>query len=125
VERQIAAGIGHVVILGVGLDTRAARKQSVVVRYFQIDDAATVELKQRCYAGARIVPSMTLIAGNYVTDGLIDLLRSNAFDFDVPTYFIWEGNVMYMPLAHDKRTMQQLKKYLSGFGCPSTISASP
>jgi methyltransferase (TIGR00027 family) len=114
-EKQIAAGIGQVVILGAGLDTRAVRKQSAVVRYFEIDDAATVELKQRCYAAARIVPRVTLIAGNYVTDGLIDLLRSNAFDFDVPTYFIWEGNVMYMPLAHDKRTMQQLKKSLKRF----------
>lgn len=40
-----------------------------------------------------------------MTDGLIDLLRSNRFEFDVPTYFIWEGNVMYMPLANDKHTI--------------------
>ena len=43
-----------------------------------------------------IYAGVTLIPGNYVSDGLIDLLRSNGFEFDVPTYIIWEGNVMYM-----------------------------
>ena len=32
-DAQIAGGIGQVVILGAGLDTRAVRKQSAVVRY--------------------------------------------------------------------------------------------
>ena len=58
---------------------------------------------------------MTHIPGNYVTDGLIDLLRSNGFEFDVPTYLIWEGNVMYMPLAHGKHTMLELKQHLKRF----------
>jgi len=114
-DTQIAAGIGQVVILGAGLDTRAVRKQAAGVRYFEIDDPATIELKRRCYADARIGSDVTFIPGNYVTDGLIDLLRSNGFAFNLPTYLIWEGNVMYMPLAEDKRTMQQLKKHLKRF----------
>ena len=114
-ERQIAAGVGQVVILGAGLDTRAVRKQSAAVRYFEIDDRATVALKRECYAAARITPRVTLIPGNYVTDGLIELLRSNGFDFDVPTYLIWEGNVMYMPLADDKETVRLLKKSIRRF----------
>src|SRR4029077_6908921 len=52
---------------------------------------------------------------NYVTDGLIDLLRTNGFDFDLSTFLIWEGNVMYMPLATDKQTMLQLKRNLKYF----------
>jgi len=114
-DAQIAAGIGQVVILGAGLDTRAVRKQSPGVRYFEIDDPATMDLKRRCYADARIDVDMTLIPGNYVTDGLIDLLRSNGFAFDVPTYLIWEGNVMYMPLANDRQTMLQLKRHVERF----------
>lgn len=114
-DTQIASGIGQILILGAGLDTRAVRKQSANVRYFEIDDPATMELKQRCYADAGIEAGVTLIPGNYVTDGLIDLLQSNGFDFEVPTYLIWEGNVMYMPLAHDKHTMLQLKQYLKRF----------
>jgi methyltransferase (TIGR00027 family) len=114
-DTQIAAGIGQVVILGAGLDTRAVRKQAAGVRYFEIDDPATIELKRRCYADARIGSDVTFIPGNYVTDGLIDLLRSNGFDFDLPTYLIWEGNVMYMPLATDKQTMLLLKRHVKRF----------
>lgn len=114
-DAQIAGGIGQVVILGAGLDTRAVRKQSAIVRYFEIDDPATIELKRRCYSDARIDADVTFIPGNYVTDGLIDLLRSSGFAFDMPTYFIWEGNVMYMPLANDKHTMLQLKRHVRLF----------
>jgi methyltransferase (TIGR00027 family) len=114
-DAEIADGIGQVVILGAGLDTRAVRKPSADVRYFEIDDPATMELKRRCYADARIDADVTFIAGNYVTDNLIDLLRSNGFECDVPTYLIWEGNVMYMPLANDKHTMLQLKRYVKRF----------
>ncbi len=114
-DAEIAAGIGQVVILGAGLDTRAVRKRAAQVRYFEIDDPATMHLKQRCYADAGIDAGVTLISGNYVTDGLIYLLESNGFEFDVPTYLIWEGNVMYMPLATDKLTMRQLKEYVKRF----------
>ncbi|HKV98418.1 MAG TPA: SAM-dependent methyltransferase [Vicinamibacterales bacterium] len=114
-DSEIAAGVGQVVILGAGLDTRAIRKASAHVRYFEIDDPATMALKRRRYADARIDAGVTLISGNYVTDGLIDLLGLNGFEFDVPTYLIWEGNVMYMPLANDKDTMRQLKRHVRRF----------
>jgi len=114
-DAHIAAGIGQVVILGAGLDTRAARKRSPGVRYFEIDDPRTMDLKRRRYADARIDADVTLIPGNYVTDGLIDLLGTNGFDFDEPTYIIWEGNVMYMPLSNDEQTMLQLKRHVKRF----------
>jgi methyltransferase (TIGR00027 family) len=114
-DAQIAAGIRQVVILGAGLDTRAVRKQSPHVRYFEIDDPATMALKRRCYADARIDAGVTLIPGNYVADGVIELLLSNGFDPDLPTYFIWEGNVMYMPLASDTQTMLLLKRSVKWF----------
>ena len=114
-DLQIAAGIGQVVILGAGLDTRAVRKQTPGVRYFEIDDPATMALKRRCYEDACIDSGVTLIPGNYVTDDFIGLLRRHGFEFDVPTYLIWEGNVMYMPLADDKATMRQLKRHLKQF----------
>lgn len=112
---QIEAGAGQVVILGAGLDTRAVRKRSAGVRYFEIDDPATMTLKQRGYSEAGIEADVTFIPGNYVTDDAIDLLHANGFDGDVPTYFIWEGNVMYMPLADDKNTMRQLKRCVRRF----------
>lgn len=74
-----------------------------------------MELKRRRYAEAGIDASVKLIAGNYVTDGLIDLLRSNGFDFEAPTHLIWEGNIMYMPSAAGKETMLQLRRNLKTF----------
>jgi len=114
-DAQIAAGVGQVVILGAGLDTRPVRKRAAGVRYFEIDDPATMDLKRRCYTDASIEAGVTLIPGNYVTDNLIAMLLSHGFDFDVPTYLIWEGNVMYMPLANDKHTMLELKRHLKRF----------
>ena len=97
----------QVVILGAGLDTRAVRMQAPGVRYFEIDDPATLKWKQTCYERESIGTSVTFIPGNYVTDGLIDvLLNNNAFDFAVPTYFIWEGNVMYLPLDEVKQVLR-------------------
>jgi len=104
-----------VVILGAGLDTRAVRKQAANVRYFEIDDAATLALKQTCYEQQGIDADVTFIPGNYVRDGVIDLLRQNDFDFDSPTYFIWEGNVMYLPLDSVKHVMTELRRCVKRF----------
>ena len=49
-DAEIANGVGQVVLLGAGLDIGAVRKQSANVRYFEIDDPATMELERRCYA---------------------------------------------------------------------------
>jgi methyltransferase (TIGR00027 family) len=114
-ERHIRSHVRQVVILGAGLDTRAVRKQAADVRYFEIDDAATLALKQTCYQQQGVNVNVKFIPGNYVTDGLIDLLKRNDFDFDLPTYFIWEGNVMYLPLDSVKHTLAELRRCVKRF----------
>ena len=83
--------------------------------YFEIDDAATLTLKQTCYEEQGIDVNVKFIPGNYVTDGLIDLLKQNDFDFDLPTYFIWEGNTMYLPLDSVKHILTELRRYVKRF----------
>ena len=114
-ERQITSGFRQVVILGAGLDTRAVRKPVIGVTYFEIDDGATLRLKQSCYQRHGVPADVRFIPGNYVTDGLIDLLRKNNFNFDVPTYFIWEGNTMYLPLQTGKKVMAQIRTHVRRF----------
>jgi methyltransferase (TIGR00027 family) len=114
-EEHLSQEFRQVVILGAGLDTRAVRKQTPGVTYFEIDDPATLKWKQACYERHGIDANVKLIPGNYVTDGLIDLLEENGFDFDVPTYFIWEGNVMYLPLDAVKRVLTELTTHLKRF----------
>jgi methyltransferase (TIGR00027 family) len=114
-EEQIRSGVRQVVILGAGLDTRAVRKSAAGVTYFEIDDGATLALKQDCYRRNGIDVGAKFIPGNYVTDGLVDLLRKNDFDFDLPTYFIWEGNTMYLPLETNKHILTELTKHVRRF----------
>ena len=114
-DRQIQSGFRQVVLLGSGLDTRAVRKPAVSVTYFEIDDAATLKLKQTCYEEQGIDVDVRFIPGNYVTDGLINLLKASNFAFDLPTYLIWEGNTMYLPLDSAKHTIRQLTKHLKEF----------
>jgi len=48
-DQQLRSGVRQVVILGAGPDTRAVRKPAAGVTYFEIDDAATLAVKQGCY----------------------------------------------------------------------------
>jgi methyltransferase (TIGR00027 family) len=114
-DKHLGSDVRQVVILGAGLDTRAVRKQVAGVRYFEIDDAATLRLKQACYEQEGIDVDVRFIPGNYVTDGLIDLLERNGFDCELPTYLIWEGNVMYLPLEKVKHILQELRTHVKRF----------
>jgi methyltransferase (TIGR00027 family) len=114
-ERHLLSRFRQVVILGAGLDTRAVRKPAPDVRYFEIDDPDTLALKQSCYEAQGIVPNVTFIPGNYVKDGVIEMLARNGFDFDLPTYIIWEGNVMYLPLESVKQVVSELRRCVKRF----------
>ncbi len=115
-DGQIASGaIRQVVIVGAGLDTRAVRKKAPGVTFFEIDDQATLTLKRSRYAKYRIDSGVTFIPGDYVTDGLIALLKHNGFDCDAPSYFIWEGNTMYLPLESVKQMLAELRTHVARF----------
>ena len=114
-ERQVQSKIRQVVILGAGLDTRAVRKAAPGLTYFEIDDVTTLKLKQTRYEEQGMHINARFIPGNYVTDGFIDLLKTNGFDFSLPTYVIWEGNTMYLPLESNKYIVGQLRRYVKQF----------
>jgi methyltransferase (TIGR00027 family) len=95
-DAELAGGCRQVVILGSGLDTRGVRKARPGVTYFEIDDPVTIDFKQARLEQAGIEAGIVFIAGNYVTDGLLPLLAANGFDFAAKSFFIWEGNTMYL-----------------------------
>lgn len=95
-SEQISQGCQQIVILGAGLDTRAVRIPAEGVTYFEIDCEDTLELKQACLNDNRVSANATYIPGNYVKDNLIELLSHNNFNFELPTYFLWEGNITYL-----------------------------
>ena len=69
------------------------------VAYFEIDDASTLDFKRRRLAERGVEAPTTFIAGNYVTSGVLPLLEANGFNRDLPSFFIWEGNTMYLTEA--------------------------
>jgi methyltransferase (TIGR00027 family) len=114
-DEQLARGCRQVVILGAGLDTRSVRKRSPGVTYFEIDDPSTVSFKQARLAERGIDAPTKFIAGNYVAAGVLPLLETNGFKCDLPTFFIWEGNTMYLTEADAKRVLRDLKERVRQF----------
>ena len=114
-QEQLLSGFQQVVLLGAGLDTRAVRKAARGVTYFEIDDGATLSLKRTCYEEHHVRANVKFIPGNYVTDGLIHLLEEADFDFDLPTYLIWEGNTMYLPMKFVQHILAQVRTHLRQF----------
>jgi methyltransferase (TIGR00027 family) len=111
--RQVAQGCRQVVLLGAGLDTRAIRMAAPGVRFFEIDDAATMTLKRDCLAQHGLGGDVAFIDGNYVTDGMLALLTARGLDVALPTFVIWEGNTMYLDDAADRAILAQLRVGLS------------
>jgi len=95
-DEQLANGCRQVVILGSGLDTRGVRKQMPGVAYFEIDDPSTISFKQARLAERGFDAPIHFIAANYVAAGVVPLLVANGFDCGLPSFFIWEGNAMYL-----------------------------
>ena len=114
-DEHIARGCRQVVILGAGLDTRAQRKAAPGVAYFEIDDRSTIDFKQARLAECGISAPVTFIPGNYVTSGVGPLLAANGFDRDLPSFFIWEGNTMYLTEADAKKVLRDLKQRVRQF----------
>ncbi len=112
---QIAQGCKQVAILGSGLDTRAVRKASAGVAYFEIEDERTIALKTARYAAHGIDRPMTLIPGDYVASGVIRMLIAHGFDPRLPTFFIWEGNTMYLTRDAVMTVLRDLKETLGRF----------
>ncbi len=114
-DEQLANGCRQVVILGAGLDTRAVRKRTPGVAYFEIDDPSTMSFKQARLAERGIEAPIDFIAGDYVAAGVLPLLETNGFDCDLPSFFIWEGNTMYLTKPAVIKVLRDLRQRVRAF----------
>lgn len=112
---QIALGYKQVVILGSGLDTRAVRKNIEEVTYFEIDDNKTLELKETILKEHKIIANVRYIPGDYVKDDLISLLRQNQFRFEIPTFFLWEGNTTLLQPENITFVLKRIRANVNSF----------
>jgi methyltransferase (TIGR00027 family) len=115
VSNLILGGWKQVVILGSGLDTRAARINGEKVTYFEIDDQATLELKEETLKANKVTANVRYLPGDYVKDGLISLLKQSEFDFARQTYFLWEGNTTLLGKKDVIFVLEQIRDNVHNF----------
>lgn len=114
-------GFTQVVILGAGLDTRAARLHQPGVTYFEVDHPATQRDKRnrlRKLAGYPL-SAATFVACDFEHDDFLDALVAAGFRATAPAIFVWEGVTMYLPEPVVRSTVRRVTQ-----GChPQTLLA--
>jgi methyltransferase (TIGR00027 family) len=98
VRRAIEGGVRQVVILGAGLDTRAARLASAGVRFFEVDHPATQADKRERLASVAGYPleAATFVTCDFEHEDFLDRLAAAGHRASEPSIFVWEGVVYYL-----------------------------
>ena len=91
-------GYRQVVILGAGLDTRAARLARDGVRFYEVDHPATQAHKREVLANLDGYPvgAPTFVACDFERDEFLAQLQAEGFDSSAPAIIVWEGVVPYL-----------------------------
>jgi methyltransferase (TIGR00027 family) len=115
----LAGGIGQLVILGAGLDSRAYRFEELKkgVRVFEVDLPATQKAKtekvKKVLGGAP--DHVTYVPIDFNTEGL-GKLRSAGYAPDKKTLFLWEGVTYYL----DAGAVDQTLEFVAGNSAPGS-----
>ncbi len=96
-ERHLA-GIGQLVILGAGLDTRAYRlPPEAHVRCFEVDTAKTQAFKLEMLKKASVgTARVTYVPADFLKEDWFEKLVGAGFEPDKPSFFLWESVTMYL-----------------------------
>jgi methyltransferase (TIGR00027 family) len=99
-EEEIKRGVGQVVILGAGLDSRGLRfhQRFPKVKFFELDLPATQKYKRGLVAKVVGKPPATLVFApiDFNTQTLGEVLQAAGYDKTARTFFIWEGVTYYI-----------------------------
>jgi methyltransferase (TIGR00027 family) len=117
VQAALLKGVGQLVILGAGLDTRPYRLAGIEnVKVFELDLPEVQNNKKKKiekYLG-RLPANVTFIPIDFDTQSLDEALAGTSFDPARPTVFIWEGVSQYIPEAAVQRTLAFVGKSAPG-----------
>lgn len=107
----LAEGVGQVVILGSGFDTRAYRVAGVErARVFELDTPATLQFKRERIEAllGRVPPQVSMVPVDLEHEELEPTLTRAGFRRQSPTLFIWEGVTSYLSAAAVDATLRAL-----------------
>ncbi len=109
----LTQGATQVVNLGAGFDSRAYRfrERFPQARFFELDLPATIGAKrERVVKIFGAVPDrVVLVATDFNTRPLDEVLRAAGYDPTQRTFFIWEGVTMYLPEAANLSTLRFIR----------------
>jgi methyltransferase (TIGR00027 family) len=107
--REARAGLGQLVILGAGFDTRAYRIAELNgVPVFEIDHPVTQGQKRAALRGV-VEPfpaNVRFVDVDFETQALGERLAAAGYREDLRTLFVWQGVSMYLTEAGIDRTLQ-------------------
>src|SRR5262245_13285818 len=109
----LSQGATQVVNLGAGFDSRAYRfrERFPGARFFELDLPATIAAKRaRVVKVFGAVPDrVVLVATDFTTRPLDQVLQDAGYDRTQRTFFIWEGVTMYLPEAANLGTLRFIR----------------
>lgn len=110
VTRALDRGVPQVVVLGAGLDTRAARLARDGARFFEVDQPAsqTDKLERLSRIDGYPLDAATFVSCDFERDDFVALLSEAGLDRTAPTCFVWEGVVYYLPEEAARSTFRRL-----------------
>ena len=113
--RACAAGVGQVVVLAAGLDSRAFRLDwPTGVRLFELDQPGVLAFKDGVLHEQGALPRCArTVVGIDLRDDWAAALRVAGFDADVPTVWLAEGLLQYLPADAE----QALFEYIDALSC--------
>ena len=101
---------GQVVLLGAGLDTRAARLPRPGVRWFEVDHPASQRAKRDRLASLTDYPldAATFVTCDFEHEDFLDRLVACGFDASAPALVLWEGVVPYLTEPAVRATLRRV-----------------
>ena len=97
-------------ILGAGLDARAARLAREGVRFFEVDQSASQADKRERLSRFEDYPvdATTFVSCDFEQDDFVELLEAAGLQRTTPTCFVWEGVIYYLAEAAARSTLRRL-----------------
>jgi methyltransferase (TIGR00027 family) len=98
------------VILGAGLDSRAARLARPGVRFFEVDQPASQRDKLERIARIDGYPrdAATHVACDFEKDDFLERLTAAGFATDAPALIVWEGVTPYLQETAIRATLRRI-----------------
>ncbi len=118
---QASAGVGQLVVLGAGLDSRPYRFASELsdVRVFEVDHPVTAARKRECLQRIFGQPpaGVSYVSADLTEQSPAEPLAASGFDPAAPVLVLWIGVAMYLPAE----SVEDVLRWVAGHPRGSSI----